>query len=230
LKPFIKPATSLDMTNIIIIREKGFTFYSLPNNIKYYKNIKMLDGYFQSPKYFDNYKQLINRLLQIDNIKGLLTNKNSKLINEDQPISMHFRIGDYKKLPDYYVILDADYYRTALNHIILNLNIKKVKVLYFCENQDIEDVEVILVILKEEFPDIIFERADPLLDDWEQLIMMSLCRYNIIANSTFSWWGAYLNTHRDKIVVSPETWFKTTLSTIDLLPNIHLIQNNLNHL
>jgi tellurite resistance-related uncharacterized protein len=103
-------------------------------------------------------------------------------------------------------------------------------VLYFCENQDIDDVEPILFTLKEEFPDIIFERADTLLDDWEQLIMMSLCRYNIIANSTFSWWGAYLNTYRDKIVVSPKTWFQTTtkLSTTDLLSmtNIHIIPNN----
>ena len=245
LKPFLKPVSSLDMNNVVIIKEKGFTYYPLPNNLKHRKHIKILEGYFQSAKYFDVYTQTINRMLKIDAIKGQLTNKYTQLINEDQPISMHFRFGDYKKLPDYYVILTTDYYRNALSHIIQNRNHndndnqnqnpKKIKVLYFCENQDIEDVEVILFTLKEEFPDIIFEHADPLLDDWEQLIMMSLCRYNIIANSTFSWWGAYLNTYRDKIVVSPETWFQTTtkftskLSTTDLLSmaNIHLIQNHL---
>ena len=234
LKPFIKPVASLDINSAIIIREKRFTYYPLPKNIKHHPHIKILEGYFQSPKYFDNYTQTINRLLQIDTIKSQLTNKYSKLINEDQPISMHFRFGDYKKLPDYYVILTTNYYRNALSHITqnlnLNLNLKKIKVLYFCETQDIDDVESILFTLKEEFPDIIFERVDTLLDDWEQLIMMSLCRYNIIANSTFSWWGAYLNTYRDKIVVSPETWFQTTtkLSTTDLLSmaNIHIIPNN----
>ena len=233
LKPFLKPVNSLDMNNVVIIREKGFTYYPLPNNLKNNTKIKMLEGYFQSPQYFDVYRQTIDRLLKIDSIKSQLTNKYRKLINEDQPISMHFRFGDYKKLPDYYAILTTDYYRNALSHIIRNQNQKKTKVLYFCENQDIEDVQFILSTLKEEFPDTLFEQVDPSLDDWEQLIMMSLCRYNIIANSTFSWWGAYLNTYREKIVVSPETWFAkkigSKLSTIDLLSieNIHLIQNHL---
>ena len=52
-----------------------------------------------------------------------------------------------------------------------------------------------------------FVRANPLLEDWEQMLLMSLCNYNIIANSTFSWWGAYLNTNICKIVCYPDKWF-----------------------
>ena len=204
LKPYLLDDALINKDNIIFIKEKGFTYNAL-HNIQDNK-IKMLHGYFQSHKYFDMYFQTINRLLQIDSLKASLSNKYLTLINQDLPVSMHFRIGDYKKLPEHYVILTVDYYRAALSHMIETNNINK-KVLYFCEDQDLEDVEEIIVTLKEEFTAITFERADPELEDWEQLILMSLCRNNIIANSTFSWWGAYLNTHRQKMVVCPSTWF-----------------------
>jgi|688.fasta_scaffold581869_1 hypothetical protein len=210
LKPFLLDPELIDKkkSNLVIIREKGFTYNALPFPVPE-KKIKILNGYFQSPKYFDMYYQTINRLLKIDDHKVRLTNKYLKLINEDLPISMHFRLGDYKKLPNNYVILSIDYYRTALNCILeaTKLTNKTNKVLYFCEDQDLEDVDPIIATLKDEFRELIFERADPTLEDWEQLIMMSLCRNNIIANSTFSWWGAYLNVYRHKIVVCPLTWF-----------------------
>ena len=204
LKPCLLDDALINKDNIIFIKEKGFTYNAL-NNIQDNK-IKMLHGYFQSHKYFDIYFQTINRLLQIDSLKASLSNKYLTLINQDQPVSMHFRLGDYKKLPEHYVILTVDYYRAALSHMIETNNINK-KVLYFCEDQDLEDVESIIATLKAEFTTITFERANPELEDWEQLILMSLCRNNIIANSTFSWWGAYLNTYRQKTVVCPLTWF-----------------------
>jgi hypothetical protein len=153
-------------------------------------------------------------MLRIDDYKVSLTNKYLKLINEDKPISMHFRRGDYKNLPNFYILLNTDYYKTGLRHV-LNINADKPdklnKVLYFCEDQDLEDVDKMILDIKTEFPTILFIRADPELEDWEQLILMSLCRHNIIANSTFSWWGAYLNTSRDKTVVCPLTWFGSSL-------------------
>jgi hypothetical protein len=57
-------------------------------------------------------------------------------------------------------------------------------------------------------------------EDWHQLLLMSLCRDNIIANSSFSWWGAYFNSHDDKIVVCPSIWFgkDAKIDTSDLCP------------
>jgi hypothetical protein len=210
LKPFLIEPGLINKDNLVIIKEKRFMYDDLPLPLSNQKNkIKVLNGYFQSYKYFNNYFQTINRLLKIDDIKVELTNKYRKLINDEEPTSMHFRLGDYKKLPEHYVILQVDYYREALNYLLetTELTNPRAKVLYFCEEQDLEDVEFIISILKTDFPTIVFLRADPELEDWEQLILMSLCRNNIIANSTFSWWAGYLNIYRQKKVIYPATWF-----------------------
>jgi len=203
LSPFLLDCALIEPENVIIIKEKGFTYN--PLSINNQDKIRILSGYFQSPKYFDNYFLTINRLLKMDEHKVRLTNKYLKLINEDKPISMHFRLGDYKKLPNHYMILNAEYYKTALR-CVLNKNAETV-VLYFCEEPDLEEVDNMIQNIRMDFPDITFLRADPELEDWEQLILMSLCKHNIIANSTFSWWGAYLNTSREKMVICPLTWF-----------------------
>ena len=85
---------------------------------------------------------------------------------------------------------------------------KDIVVLYFCENESITEVEEIIHSLKNTFYYIQFVRAEPELEDWEQMLLMSLCEHNIIANSSFSWWGAYLNSNSCKIVCYPEQWFR----------------------
>jgi len=223
LQPFLVNPAIINQNEIKIIKEKGFSYNALPCIPA--KKIQMLSGYFQSYKYFNEYFYTINRMLRIDDHKVRLTNKYLKLINEDKPISMHFRRGDYKKLPNFYILLNTDYYKTGLRHI-LDINADKPdslnKVLYFCEEHDIEDVNNMIQNIKSEFPTILFERADPLLEDWEQLILMSLCRHNIIANSTFSWWGAYLNTSRYKTVVGPSVWFGPSLQHSHDLKDLYL--------
>jgi hypothetical protein len=221
LKTFLRDKNILQ--NVIFIKETDFTYTPIKIRHNQNANMIMLVGYFQSPKYFEYYSTVIYRLLKIDSFKIQLTEKYSNLINLDLPVSMHFRLGDYKKLPDYYVILKEDYYKQALQTLleIDQTNKPQIKkVLYFCEDQDLEDVLNIILILQSEFSEIVFERADANLSDWEQLVLMSLCRYNIIANSTFSWWGAYLNTYRYKKVIYPSSWFgdKAKYDTRDLFP------------
>jgi hypothetical protein len=228
LQIFLIDHALINQNNISIIKEKGFTYNALPNlSIKEMrsKKIRMLSGYFQSYKYFDEYYHTINRMLRIDDYKVRVTNKYLKLVNEDTPISMHFRRGDYKNLSNFYVLLNTNYYKAGLRHV-LDINADKTdklsKVLYFCEDHDVEDVDNMIQNIKSEFPTILFERADPLLEDWEQLILMSLCRHNIIANSTFSWWGAYLNTSREKTVICPSDWFGPTLQQTHDLKDLYL--------
>lgn len=213
LKPFLKNIN--EIPQLTFITENDFVYQELPNNFN--KNYgTLLVGYFQSPKYFDKYKDLICKLLKIDFKKTSV--KNKVLINFDtiNSISIHFRFGDYKKYPNIYTLLSEKYYINALNIIVneleqrnTNVEIQKNNVvLYFCENDSISEVEEIINGLKKHFLHITFIRVDADLADWEQMLLMSLCQHNIIANSTFSWWGAYLNSNSNKIVCYPEEWFR----------------------
>jgi hypothetical protein len=213
LKPFLKNIN--EIPQLTFITENDFVYQELPNNFN--KNYgTLLVGYFQSPKYFDKYKDLICKLLKIDLKKTSV--KNKVLINFDtiNSISIHFRFGDYKKYPNIYTLLSEKYYINALNIIVneleqrnTNVEIQKNNVvLYFCENDSILEVEEIINSLKKHFLHITFIRVDTDLEDWEQMLLMSLCQHNIIANSTFSWWGAYLNSNANKIVCYPEEWFR----------------------
>lgn len=210
-----------NIKQIPIIKEKSFKYQSIPF---YSHNIFMLDGYFQSYKYFDDNKQLIFNIIKLNNKKNVLKQKietnMSMNINElTNVVSMHFRFGDYKKYPDMYPLMTEIYYINALKYMkSQNKSIKKV--LYFCQDEDLTEVTNIINILSYKFPTITFERICNNLCDWEQLLLMSICKYNIIANSTFSWWGAYFNEYNDKIVCYPKDWFiqKKTMDVSTMHP------------
>ena len=201
-----------EIPQLIFIKEKGFTFKELPENFENSYGT-LLVGYFQSPKYFDRFKEPICKMINLDLKKKIVKEISNINFTNNQFISLHFRFGDYKKYPHIYQILSETYYSNSITYILSEIkNKSKLSILYFCEEQDITDVEDIIQKLELEFPLIKFERANPLLKDWEQMLLMSLCNHNIIANSTFSWWGAYLNSNVNKIVCYPEKWF---------MPNAH---------
>lgn len=210
MKPFLKNAN--EIPQLMFIYEKTFLHEDIPENLQNpEKGGTLLVGYYQSPKYFNNYKEVISKLLKIDLKKIIVKNRVKINFNDIYTISMHFRFGDYKKYPDIYPLLDYSYYKNALSYIvkeISNFGIKKeIVVLFFCEDESLLESDNIIVKLKKNFPKIRFQRADNKLEDWEQMILMSLCDHNIIANSTFSWWGAYLNSIAGNIVCYPEQWF-----------------------
>ncbi len=156
----------------------------------------VLNGYFQSPKYFHHWRPRIIKEL------GFIEDGYEK--NFHKHVSLHFRRGDYKQLPDCHPILPIDYYIHALDYITTVAHVSTV--LYFCEDEDHDDIMRDIDSLKKSFPKLVFARwKRP--SDWEEMQVMSACEHNIIANSSFSWWGAYLNPNPHKIVCYPETWF-----------------------
>jgi hypothetical protein len=135
-------------------------------------------------------------------------------------VSLHFRLGDYVSKQSHHPIMSIKYYMSALRNIIDKLGSDTFRVIYFGETTDETTIKICIQILEKIYPYIEFVKAD-LEEDWEQLLMMSLCDHNIIANSSFSWWGAYFNSHKDKIVCYPSLWFGPAMSnhdTKDLCP------------
>lgn len=173
------------------------------NKIPFCDKDILLCGYFQSYKYFDTNFDKILFMLQFDEIKTEISNK--YLVNKNI-ISMHFRLSDYKKLLHHHLILNLNYYIKALQYVIENDKSDCKEVLVFFEYQDESIIDNNILQLKEHFPNIIFTKISSTIQDWEQLLLMSCCYHNIIANSTFSWWGAYLNFNKNKIVCYPEKW------------------------
>lgn len=223
LKPFLKNGN--EIPQLMFIKEKSYNYEDISEILINNKiMISMLVGYYQSPLYFDRYKHMICKLINLEQKRLIVKNKVKIDFDNISTISLHFRLGDYKNLQDFHPILSEKYYSNSISLILDELSCnkiyKQIQIIYFCEEEDIEDVEKTIKNLKELFPSIKFNRGNPILEDWEQMLLMSLCNHNVIANSTFSWWAAYLNNNKEKLVCYPEEWFgpKAEHDTKDLFP------------
>jgi hypothetical protein len=209
-----------DLPELRVIKEKGFLYNELPIREMVGKDI-IIFGYFQSYMYFESNYTTICRLIGLGKMKDSLLQKlDIKPETLDNVISMHFRIDDYKKIQEYHPLATYEYYERALSYIQHSKKNINFEIMYFCEEVDIEDVLITIDKLAIKFPSYKFVRGEKTLEDWEQLLLMSCCHHNIIANSSFSWWAAYFNFYRDKIVCYPSVWFgqKANNDTRDLCP------------
>lgn len=157
------------------------------------------EGYFQNEKYFSDYREYIIKALTL---KACLDEKNQILlshIKESNSVSLHVRRGDYLKLQDIYEICDLGYYRRAVSYIS---SLVENPVFYVFS----DDIYWVKENLKLDFPTIYVDINSA--KDYFDLELMKKCSHNIIANSSFSWWGAWLNENPDKIVIAPQKWLK----------------------
>lgn len=206
----------------VIISEKNHGYDKIEIDYKDKADLIELRGYFQSYKYFDENMNKISCLLDIEGSKKNIVDS-KKFTPRENSISMHFRVGDYKSLPDYHPILNIEYYEKSLHYILTatNIDIDTIHVYYFHEDEDVVHVDNIIELLKQKFPTILFLRIESSIVDWQQMLIMSLCDHNIIANSTFSLWGGYFNNNTKKIVCYPSLWFGKylPLKTEDMYPD-----------
>lgn len=161
-----------------------------------------LNGFWQSEKYFLDISDIIK--------KELLPNndffKKLKIDTNENNVSLHIRRTDYITSNGFHPVQTIEYYNNALEYIG-----DYEKLLIFSD--DIEWCKNNLSFNKMLF----IENSDNVEDIW----LMSLCKHNIIANSSFSWWGAWLNENPNKKVIAPKNWFGTqsNLNTDNIIPN-----------
>jgi hypothetical protein len=176
-------------------------------SITYYKGENLLlEGYYQSEKYFINNKDYIINLFEpTENIKQTIL---EKLPNIQNSISIHIRRGDYLNLPDFHPQQSLEYYMSAINLLGIDKN-------YLIFSDDLDGVINMFDFLPN-------KQFVNLGKNYLDLYAMSMCEHNIICNSTFGWWGAYLNKNNNKKVIGPSRWFGPLLSNLnssDILPN-----------
>jgi hypothetical protein len=207
LKPFVK--TSHDKA-LPVYREEGFHFTKIMPYSQINKPFKFF-GYFQSYKYFQDKERDILRLIGVEKQREAALVAHGGLCDFDNTISLHFRIGDYKHQPQNHPLASIAYYEMALQHVIDRTGRTDWNVLYFYEAQDADMVTDRINTLRERFGHLTFTPIDTDIADYRQVLLMASCAHNIIANSSFSWWGARFNQRKDKVVTYPRDWFGPAL-------------------
>ena len=174
--------------NLPVYEEVGFNYNEIPST----NNDVKIIGYFQSEKYFKKYESEIKELFKPDDFeKKYLEEKYNEILNLNT-VSLHIRRGNYVEKKYYHENQTLDYYNKAIS--ILG---KENHYLIFSDD---------ISWCKENFN---FLKNKTFIEgnlDYQDLYLMSMCKDNIIANSSFSWWGAWMNNKNNR-VIAPSKWF-----------------------
>lgn len=160
-------------------------------------------GFYQSERYFADIKEEIRRIFAFDlNLANAKSREMMKQIQSDeQAVSLHVRRGDYlqpKHWDSIGCVCQLPYYQNAL----AEMNTRVKHPVYYVFSDDIAWVKENLSL-----PHAVYIDWNKKEDSWQDMMLMSACRHHIICNSTFSWWGAWLNPRKDKMVLAPNKWY-----------------------
>lgn len=168
--------------------------------LRYQRGI--LEGYWQTARYWETIAQEIIREFSFANINNEKLNELLEIVKANNAISVHIRRGDYLKLENQVLfgeICTLEYYEKAISYV--RSKVENPKFIFFTNDAE---------WVKEQFniKDAIFatDYINGEMPDWYDMYMMSQCKHHIVANSTFSWWGAYLGKNENKIVIAPSKW------------------------
>jgi hypothetical protein len=172
-----------------------------------------LDGYWQSYKYFENVADIIRIELMPLRSPSPLDEEIGNQILATQSVSVHVRRGDYvtqKSAASTHGICQLDYYNAALNAI--KQVVPNAHFYVFSDDPGWSKTNLIIP------GPAVFVEHNSEATAFQDMHLMSKCRHHVIANSSFSWWGAWLNPRKDKRVIAPKRWFMDDRSTDSLTP------------
>lgn len=210
--PIIKKIDKILPTQLkSIFYEKHFHYNPL-----FWKTKKTvyLRGNFQSYKYFQDYKEQVLKLLVFKQKINEESVNSFNNISNTNSLAIHIRRGDYvsnKIASDVLGTLNIDYYKSALEHINSKTQVENIYVF----SDDLKWAkENLSFITTPNYIDATGKDKDII-----EFNLMKSCKHQIIANSSFSWWAAYLNPNPNKIIIAPQKWFnKVNYNTKDLFP------------
>lgn len=209
-----------------ILNSKNYIFEKGANqefnfNSKYLELIgdRYISGYFNSYKYFENIQDEVRKVFTFSEI---LENdkQNFEVLNNirnSQSVSIHVRRGDY--IGSNLDVCDLAYYKRAVDKVLAELdkrNINKANIKFFIFSDDMAWCRGNFDFLKDY--EVCYVDWNKGGNSYKDMQLMSECQHNIIPNSTFSWWGAWLNENQNKILIAPRFWMKNIKNSIDRCP------------
>lgn len=197
--------------NITFFSEKQFNF---DPHISKIENNSYIEGFFQTEKYFKSIEEVIREDFKFIFPMDVENLKFAQRIIDSNSISLHIRRGDYvqkKRYSDAYAECSLDYYQRGVEYIAQRFP----EPILFIFSDDIPWVRKNLKLPYKS----VYVSHNTGKRSSEDMRLMSLCRHNIIANSSFSWWGAWLNKNPEKLVIAPQKWFNDdNIVQTDVIP------------
>lgn len=199
--------------NCKLVREKKeFTFnsdfFSIPDE-------SYVSGFFQTEKYFSEFEEVIRKDFTFNIDPSVANQKFMSEIISENAVSLHIRRGDYVKIKEtnnFHGVCSIAYYESAIQLIADKIS----DPVFYIFSDDMQWVKENFNLSQPH----VYVDINNASTNYEDMRLMSICKHHIIANSSFSWWGAWLNPSKNKTVIAPKQWMKDPqIQTSDLIPD-----------
>lgn len=203
-----------------VLHSDSHLYFKYEPAINQWRGNIILEGFWQSYKYFTGNEEFVRSLFKFPVEVSKKNADLAELAANTESISLHVRRGDYvanKEANKMHGLQPVEYYNKALEKIRPKTHAPKV----FVFSDDLEWCKNNLGLAS----GTVFVGNNKGKNSFEDMRLMALCKHNIIANSSFSWWGAWLNTNPDKVVCAPKKRFNDPLLDTSKLtpPSWHLL-------